>query len=52
MDKIWHRSVVRYLHIKELAPKGIHAHCVAISGDDDPALSTAKKWAAAFKRDR
>ena len=52
MDAIWHRGLIRYLQKKGLAPKEIHADKVATLGDDAPALSTVKKWAAEFKRGR
>lgn len=52
MDKIWHRGVIKYLQKKGLTPKDIHADMVATLGDDAPALSTVKKWAAEFKRGR
>ena len=42
--------VIRYLQKKALSPKEIHAGMVATLGDDAPALSTLKKWAAKFKR--
>ena len=50
MDKIWHRGVIRYLQKKGLTTKEIHADMVSTLGDDAPALSTVKKWAAEFKR--
>ena len=37
---------------KGLVPKDIHADMVATLGDDDPALSTVKNWAAKFRRGR
>ena len=52
MDKIWHRGVIRYLQKKELTTKKIHADMVSTLGDDAPALSTVKKWAAEFKKGR
>ena len=52
MDKIWHRDVIRYLQKKGLTAKEIHADMVSTLGDDAPALSTVKKWAAEFKRGR
>ena len=51
-DKIWHRGVIRYLQKKGLTIKEIHADMVSTLGDDAPALSTVKKWAAEFKRGR
>ena len=50
MDAIWLCGVMRYLQKKELAFKEIHADVVATLGDDAPALSTLKKWAAYFKK--
>ena len=50
MNKIRHRGVIRYSQIKGLATKEIQADIVATLGDDAPALSTMKKWAAEFKR--
>ena len=52
MDKIWHHGIIKYLQKKRLAPKDIHADMVATLGNDAIALSTVKKWAAEFKRDR
>ena len=50
MDKIWHRGVIRYLQKKGLTTKEIHIDVVSTLGDNAPALSTVKKWAAKFKR--
>ena len=52
MDKIWHRGVIRYLQQKGLTTKETHTDMVSTLGDDAPALSTVKKWAAEFKRRR
>ena len=52
MDKVWHRSVIRYLQKKGLTPMKIHADMVSIFEDDAPASSTVKKWAAEFKTER
>ena len=52
MGKIWHHGIIKYLQKKELAPKNIHTDMTATLGDDAPALSTVKKWAAEFKRGR
>ena len=52
VDKIWHRDVIRYLQKKGLTTKEIHADMVSTLGDDAPALSTVKKWAAEFKMGR
>ena len=52
MDKIWHHGIIKYLQKKGLAPKDIHANMVATLGNDAPALSTVKNWAAEFKRGR
>ena len=52
MDKIWHCGVIRYLQKKGLTTKEIHADMVSILRDDALALSTVKKWAAEFKRER
>ena len=52
MDKIWHHGMIRYLQEKGLTTKEIHADMVSTLGDDAPALSTVKKWAAEFKRGR
>ena len=52
MDKIRHSGVIRYLQKKGLTTKEIHADMVSTLGDDAPALSTVKKWAAEFKRGR
>ena len=52
MDEIWHCGVIRYLQKKGLTTKEIHADMVSTLGNDAPALSTVKKWAAEFKRGR
>ena len=52
MDKIWQRGVIRYLQKKRLTTEEIHADKISTLGDDAPALSTVKKWAAEFKRGR
>ena len=52
MDKIWHHGVIRYLQKKGLTTKEIYADMVSTLGDDAPALSSVKKWAAEFKRGR
>ena len=52
MNNIWHRGVIKYLQKKGLIPKDIHTDMVDTLGDDAPALSTVKKWAAEFKRGR
>ena len=52
MDKICHRGVIRYLQKKGLTAKEIHTDTISTLGDDAPALSTVKKWAAKFKRGR
>ena len=52
MDTIWHRGVIRYLQKKGLTTKKIYADMVSTLGDDAPALSTMKKWAAEFKMAR
>ena len=49
IDKIWHCGIIKYLLKKGLAPKDIYADMVATLGDDGPALSTVKNWAAEFK---
>ena len=52
MDKIWHCGINKYIQKKGLTPKDIHTNMVAALGDDAPALSTVKKWAAEFKKGR
>ena len=52
MDKIWHHGVIRYLQKKGLPTREIHADMISTLGDDALALSTVKKWAAEFKRER
>ena len=37
---------------KRICPEEVHAEMVATLRDDAPALSTVKKWATEFKRDR
>ena len=52
MEKTWHRGVIRYLQKKDLTTKEIYTDIVSTLGNDAPALSTVKKWAAEFKRGR
>ena len=52
MDKIGHRAVIQYLHIKGLTSKEIHEDMVATPQDNASSYSMVKKWAADFKRGR
>ena len=52
MDTISHRTVTRYLGLKGLTPKEIHADMVVALGENGPSYSMVKKWAAEFKRGR
>ena len=52
MDKIGHRAVIQYLHIKGLTPKEIHEDMVAIQEDNALSYIMVKKWKVDFKRGR
>ena len=45
-------GIIKYLQKKGLVPKEIHADMISTLGDDAPALSAVKKWAAEFRRGR
>ena len=49
MDKIGHRAVIQYLHIKGLTPKEIHEDMVATLRDNAPSYSIVRKWTPDFK---
>lgn len=52
MDKIGHRSVIKYFHIKGLSAKEIFEDMVNTLGESAPSYSMVKKWTAEFKRGR
>ena len=49
MDNIGHRVVIRYLGLKGLTPKEIYEGRVVTLGENVPAYSMVKKWAAEFR---
>ena len=52
MDKIGHRAVIQYFHIKDLTPMEIYMDMVATIQDNAPLFTKVKKWAADLKWSR
>lgn len=52
MDKIEHRSVIKYLQKKGLTPKEIFEDMCQTLGESAPSYATVKRWVADFKRGR
>jgi len=52
MDKTEQRAVIKYLHLKNMTPKEIHADMINTLGDTAPSYSKVKEWCASFKRGR
>ena len=52
MERLEHRSVIKFLVREGALVKDIHSRLVNVYGDNAPALSTVKRWAAEFKRGR
>ena len=52
VDRIEHRSVIKFLTKEGESAKGIHNRMVAVYGDTAPKYSTVAKWAAEFKHGR
>ena len=52
MEKIGHRYVIQYFHLKGFSPTGIKAELDSTLGESAPSFSTIKYWIAEFKRGR
>jgi histone-lysine N-methyltransferase SETMAR len=52
MEKIGHRYVIQYFHLKGLSPTNIKAELDSTLGESAPSFTTPKYWAAEFKRGR
>ena len=52
MEKIGHRYVIQYLHLKGLSPTNIKAELDSTLGGSAPSFTTIKYWAAEFKQGR
>ena len=52
MEKIGHRYVIQYFHLKGLSPTNIKAELDSTLGESAPSFTTIKYWVAEFKRDR
>lgn len=52
MEKIGHRYVIQYFHLKGLGPTGIKAELDSTLGEFAPSFTTVKYWVAEFKRGR
>ncbi|XP_014485172.1 PREDICTED: uncharacterized protein LOC106749834, partial [Dinoponera quadriceps] len=52
MDKFEYRAVIKFFVLDGLTPKEIQPKLTKVYGNSAPSISTVKKWAAEFKRDR
>ena len=52
MEKIGHRYVIQYFHLKGLSPANIKAELDYTLGESAPSFTTIKYWVAEFKRGR
>jgi len=52
MEKIGHRYVIQYFHLKGLTPTNIKAELDSTLGESAPSFTTIKYWVAEFKRGR
>ena len=52
MEKIGHRYVISYFHLKGLSPTNIKAELDFTLGESDLSFTTVKYWVAEFKRRR
>ena len=50
MEKIGHRYVIQYLHLKGLSPTNIKAELDYTLEESAPSFTTIKYWVAEFKR--
>ena len=49
MEKISHRYVIQYFHLKGLSPSNIKAKLDSTLGEYAPSFTTIKYWVAEFK---
>ena len=52
MEKIGHRYMIQYFHLKGLSPTNIKAELDSTLGESAPSFTTVKYWVAEFKRGR
>ena len=52
MERLEHRSVIKFLVREGSMVKDIHNRLENVYGENAPSLATVKKWAAEFKRGR
>ena len=52
MEKIGHRYVVQYFHLKSLSPTNIKSELDFTLEESTPSFTTIKYWVAKFKRGR
>jgi histone-lysine N-methyltransferase SETMAR len=52
MEKIGHRYVIQYFHLKGLSPTNIKTELDSTLGESAPSFTTIKYWVAEFKRGR
>ncbi|KYN37246.1 Histone-lysine N-methyltransferase SETMAR [Trachymyrmex septentrionalis] len=52
MEKIGHRYVIQYFHLKGLSPTNIKAELDSTLEESAPSFTTVKYWVAEFKRGR
>jgi histone-lysine N-methyltransferase SETMAR len=52
MEKIDHRYVIQYFHLKRLSPTDIKAELDSTLGESAPSFTTENYWVAEFKRGR
>lgn len=50
MEKIGHRYVIQYFHLKGFSPTNIKAELDSTLGESAPSFTTVKYWVAEFKR--
>ncbi|KYN39218.1 hypothetical protein ALC56_06405 [Trachymyrmex septentrionalis] len=50
MEKIGHRYVIQYFHLKGLSPTNIKAELDSTLEESAPSFTTVKYWVAEFKR--
>ena len=50
MEKIGHRYVIQYFHLKDLSPTNIKAELDSTLKESAPSYTTVKYWVAEFKR--
>ena len=52
MEKIGHRYVIQYFHLKELSPTNIKAELDSTLRESAPSFTTIKYWVSEYKRVR